>query len=92
MRHYIEELKDFPKKGDMFLLVLCLIVAGFGLVAIASATSADKFDGNFRYLAVQTVSICLGVVMYAMVSSIDLDFLSEHRLALVALTAFCFCC
>lgn len=72
----------------MFLLVLCLIVAGFGLVAIASATSADKFDGNFRYLAVQTVSICLGVVMYAMVSSIDLDFLSEHRLALVAFNCF----
>ncbi len=88
MRHYIEELKDFSKKGDMFLLVLCLIVAGFGLVAIASATSADKFDGNFRYLAVQTVSICLGVVMYAMVSSIDLDFLSEHRLALVAFNCF----
>lgn len=88
MRHYIEELKDFPKKGDMFLLVLCLIVAGFGLVAIASATSAPKFEGNFRYLAVQTVSICLGVVMYAMVSSIDLDFLSEHRLALVAFNCF----
>ena len=88
MRHYIEELKDFSKKGDMFLLILCLIVAGFGLVAIASATSADKFDGNFRYLAVQTVSICLGVVMYAMVSSIDLDFLSEHRLALVAFNCF----
>lgn len=88
MRHYIEELKDFSKKGDMFLLILCLIVAGFGLVAIASATSADKFDGNFRYLAVQTVSIGLGVVMYAMVSSIDLDFLSEHRLALVAFNCF----
>lgn len=88
MRHYIEELKDFPKKGDMFLLILCLIVAGFGLVAIASATSAPKFEGNFRYLAVQTVSICLGVVMYAMVSSIDLDFLSEHRLAMVAFNCF----
>lgn len=88
MRHYIEELKDFPKKGDMFLLILCLIVAGFGLVAIASATSAPKFDGNFRYLAIQTVSIGLGVVMYAMVSSIDLDFLSEHRLALMVFNCF----
>jgi len=88
VRHYIEELKDFPKKGDMFLLILCLIVAGFGLVAIASATSAPKFDGNFRYLAIQTVSIGLGVVMYAMVSSIDLDFLSEHRLALMVFNCF----
>lgn len=83
MRHYLEELKDFSKKGDMFLLVLALIVASFGLVAIASATSADKFDGNFRYIAVQSVSICLGVLVYAVVSSIDLDFLSEHRLAMV---------
>ena len=84
MRHYFEELKDFFKKGDIFLLVLCLIVSGFGLVCIASATSADKFDGNFRYLAVQTVSIGLGVLMYALVSSVDLDFLSEHRGMMVA--------
>lgn len=83
MHRYLEELKDFSKKGDMFLLVLALIVASFGLVAIASATSADKFDGNFRYIAVQSVSICLGVLVYAAVSSIDLDFLSEHRLAMV---------
>ena len=83
MHRYLEELKDFSKKGDMFLLVLALIVASFGLVAIASATSADKFDGNFRYIAVQSVSICLGVLVYAVVSSIGLDFLSEHRLAMV---------
>ncbi len=84
MRHYLTELKDFTKKGDMFLLVLCLIVAGFGLVCIASATSADKFDGNFRYLVIQTVAIFLGVIMYAMVSSVDLDFLSEYRWMMVA--------
>ncbi|MDD5863333.1 MAG: FtsW/RodA/SpoVE family cell cycle protein [Firmicutes bacterium] len=83
MHRYLDELKDFPKKGDMFLLVLCLIVAGFGCVCIASATSADKFGSNFRYIAIQLVSIGLGVVMYALVSSIDLDFLSEHRLAMV---------
>ena len=88
MRHYFEELKDFFKKGDMFLLVLCLIVSGFGLVCIASATSAEKFDGNFRYLAVQTVSIGLGVLMYALVSSIDVDTLSEHRGMMVAFNCF----
>ena len=48
MRHYIEELKDFFKKGDMVLLVLCLVVAGFGVICIASATSAEKFGGNFK--------------------------------------------
>ncbi len=83
MRRYFEELKDFTKKGDMFLLVLCLVVAGLGLVAIASATSAEKFGSNIRYLVIQSVSIGLGVMMFALVSSIDLDVLSEHRTAMV---------
>ncbi|MGM9660501.1 MAG: FtsW/RodA/SpoVE family cell cycle protein [Faecousia sp.] len=88
MRRYLEELKDFWKKGDIVLLVMCVIVAGFGLVCIASATSAEKFGGNFRYLAIQTVSIGLGIIMYALVSSIDLDFLSEHRAIMVVFNCF----
>ena len=35
MRRFLDELKDFRKKGDLILLVLCWIVAGFGLVVIA---------------------------------------------------------
>ena len=84
MRRYFEELKDFTKKGDMVLLGISVVVALFGVICIASATSADKFVGNFKYLAIQIVSSILGVIMYAMVSSIDLDFLSEHRGAMVA--------
>ena len=84
MRRYIEEIKDFWKKGDTFLLVLCLIVAGFGLVCIASATTAEKFDGNFRYIALQIVAILMGVVAYILISSFDLDLLSEYRWMLVA--------
>lgn len=88
MRRFLDELKDFTKKGDMVLLILCLCVAGFGLVCIASATSADKFEGNFRYLAVQTASMGLGVCVYAFVSSLDLDLLSEHRMSLVLFDCF----
>ena len=84
MRRFIEEMKDFTKKGDMFLLMLCLIVSGFGLVCIASATSADKFGTNIRYIALQAVAISMGVLIFAMISSIDLDVMSEHRTALVA--------
>ena len=83
MHRYIEELKDFRKKGDMVLLIMCLIVAGFGLVFIMSATSAAKFGSNFRYIALQSVAIMMGVVAYIMISSMDLDFLSEHRGVLV---------
>lgn len=88
MRHFIEELKDFSKKGDVFLLILCLIVSGFGMVCIASATSADKFDGNVRYIILQMLSVGVGALAYVVVSSIDLDVLSEHRMALVAFNCF----
>ncbi len=83
MQRYLDELKDFMKKGDMVLLVLCLCVSGFGLVCMASATSADKFGGNFRYIAIQLVATGLGVMMYALVSSLDLEQLSEYRVGMV---------
>ena len=68
----------------MFLLVLCLITAGFGVIIIASATSADKFEGNLRYIIIQLVAIFLGTIIYAMISSIDMDFLQENRNLMVA--------
>ena len=88
MRRYLDNLKDAAKKGDIFLLVLCLIVSGFGIVIIASATSADKFGGNIRYIAIQLVAVMLGVMMYIFMSSLDMDFLSEHRTAMVAFNCF----
>ena len=88
MRRYLDELKDFWKKGDTFLLILCLCVAGFGLVCIASATSADKFGTNVRYIAFQILAIGLGTVIYMMISAMDLDILSENRNWLVAFNIF----
>ncbi len=89
MRRFFEELKDFSKKGDMFLLVLCLIVSGFGTVCMASATNAAKFgESNLKYIAIQLVATFLGVMMYSLVSSIDLEMLSEHRGWLVAFNTF----
>ena len=83
MHRFFEELKDFPKKGDWVLLILCVITAFGGLVVIASATNAPKFDGNLRYILIQLVAIMLGIGMYAVVSSIDVEALQEHRMAMV---------
>ena len=89
MRKFFEELKDFFKKGDMTLLILILIVAGFGCVCMASATSADKFgDSNLKYIVVQILAIGLGMVMYAIVSSLDVEVMSEHRYLLVGFNIF----
>jgi rod shape determining protein RodA len=88
VRRFFQELKDFPKKCDWVLLLLCLVTAAFGLVVITSATSAAKFEGNTRYIVVQLASIILGVVAYAIVSSIDIEFMSEQRNLLVIFNIF----
>ena len=88
MRRFLDELKDFTKKGDMVLLVICMIVSGFGLVVIASATNADKFGSNVRYIIIQLAATLLGILLYAIVSSIDADFLSENRLLMVGFSVF----
>ena len=85
MRRFLRELKDFPKKGDWILLILCLVISGFGLIAIASATSADKFGGNgLRYIIIQLAATLMGVAAYVVMSSIDTETFSEHRNTMVA--------
>ena len=84
MRRFLQELKDFPKKCDWVLLLLCLVTAAFGLVIVTSSTSAAKFEGNTRYIVVQLASIILGVMAYAVVSSIDIEAMSERRNLLAA--------
>ena len=85
MHQFMDELKDFRKKGDWVLLILCLVVAGLGCIVIASATNAEKFgDNNIKYIIIQLAAVGIGVFMYAVVSSVDLEFLSEHQFALVA--------
>ena len=79
MRRFLQELKDFPKKCDWVLLMLCLITAAFGLVVIASATSAAKFEGNARYIVIQMACILAGVTGFAIMSSIDIEAMSERR-------------
>lgn len=84
MRRFFQELKDFPKKCDWVLLMLCLITAAFGLVVLASATSAAKFEGNARYIIIQLAAIMLGVGAYAVMSSIDIESMAEQQNLLVA--------
>ena len=88
MRRFFQELKDFPKKCDWVLLLLCLVTAAFGLVVIASATSAAKFEGNARYIIIQMACILVGVGAFAVMSSIDIEFMSENRNWLVAFNCF----
>lgn len=84
MRRFIQELKDFPKKGDMVLLLFCLVVSAFGIIAVASTATGKFDDGSIRYVLIQLFSTILGVGMYSIMSSIDIESMSERRNLLVA--------
>ena len=88
MNQFLSELKNFTKKGDWVLLLIALITSAFGCVILASATSADKFGSNAKYLIIQIAATLLGVLMYAVMSSIDIETMSEHRTTLVVFNCF----
>ena len=80
MRNFFREFLDFFRKGDTVLLALCLLATVVGVVIISSATG---WMGAARCVIVQLVAAMLGVFLYAVISSIDLDAIMEYRLILV---------
>ena len=82
MRRYLVRFGEAFRKGDLILLLLCVIATAFGCLMIASATAAST-TGPLRYLAVQIGASLAGILIYVIISSIDTEFFSEHRRALV---------
>ena len=80
MRQYILQLKDSIRRGDWVLLLLCVITTAFGVLPIASSTN---YLDSYRYIIMQIAGAIIGILMYALVSSVDADFFIEHRTALV---------
>ena len=72
----------------MVLLLLALVTSAFGCVVLASATSAEKFGSNTKYIIIQLAATAMGVLMYAIMSSIDVDTMSEYRTLLVGFNCF----
>ena len=68
-------------KGDWILLLLCLFATGFGCLVIASST---QYMGSANFIIVQIGAAVIGVLLYAFISTVDLEFFSEHRGWLVA--------
>ena len=85
MRDFFREMRNFFRKGDMVLLILCLATSAFGCLIIASVTNAPKFGSSTRYIIIQLAATLLGVLMFAIMSSIDADTFSERRLILTGI-------
>ncbi len=84
MRYIANFVRNFFKKADLLLLLLCLVTTAFGCLVIASATNVSN-SGFTRYVLVQVVATIIGIFCYALFSSIDTDFFSEHRRAMIFL-------
>ena len=79
---FIRRVAEAFKKGDKVLLLICMITTAFGCLIIASTT---RYTGSFQFVITQIVAALAGLVLYALVSSVDAEFFSEHRTALVIL-------
>lgn len=81
-----DSIRTFLRKGDVLLLVLCLIASGCGLVLIYSATRYDA-DLHWDFIK-QAMFICLGVVAYLVCTFIDIELIIEKSWKLVLLLSF----
>ncbi len=87
MRRYLNRFTEAFRKGDLILLLLCVLATAFGCLMIASTTAAST-TGPLRYLLVQIGAALAGILCYVIMSSMDTEFFSEHRQALVIFNTF----
>lgn len=76
MKRITHAVGEFLRKADMLLLGLCLLASIFGIVVISSATQSL---GASRYITVQTSAVLIGVVIYILMTVVDIDIVAERR-------------
>ena len=76
MQAVLRAIRDFIRKADMALLALCIAASVFGIVAISSATNVY---GSFRYVRTQVLALLIGIVLYILLTLIDVDIIAERR-------------
>lgn len=66
---------DMLRQTDLVLLALCAAASLFGILMVASAT---QYMHTLRLVKVQSVALLLGVVLYLLVSQVDLNDLAKY--------------
>lgn len=74
MKKVISYAKEFFHRADIFLLVMGLICAIFGIVVISSATASYH---SAKYVIVQSASLILGVFAFVVMTVLDVDVLAD---------------
>ena len=73
MKKALSYAKEFFHRADIFLLVMGLICATFGIIVISSATASYH---SAKYVIVQSASLILGVVAFVDMTVLDVDVLA----------------
>ena len=76
MQNLAQSVRDFFRKGDLLLLLLCVLATGFGIVIIASATN---YYGYTRYVLTQSFALLPGILFYFLFTLLDIDIFAERR-------------
>lgn len=76
----LNAIKKFFYRTDWVLLGLCLAASIFGIIVIASATN---YHGSSTYVSKQIVALVLGLILYVLLSFLDIEILAEHQAFLV---------
>ena len=74
MKKVMSYAKEFFHRADIFLLVMGLICAIFGIVVISSATASYH---SAKYVIVQSASLILGVIAFVVMTVLDVDVLAD---------------
>lgn len=70
MGKFFARIADFIRESDKVLLLLCTFSAGFGCVAVFSAT---RYTGSYRPVIVQTGMMLAGILAAVIISAFDYD-------------------
>lgn len=76
----LNAIKKFFYRTDWVLLGLCLAASIFGIVMIASASN---YHGASTYVSKQIIALVIGLILFVVLSFLDIEILAEHQTLLV---------
>lgn len=86
MKRLLPQVRNFFRRADKLLLALSVLSSLYGLIVIASATQTYE-GGSAQYVIIQLLAIIIGIIMYVVMTVIDVDIFASQWKWLYALSA-----
>ena len=83
MKKFLSDAYDYLRRSDTFLFVLCFVCSVFGLILISSAT---RPLASRSFVFVQGAAIFIGIVLYFVLSVIDVGIIADKWKILLAIS------